>query len=176
MRTGGSLPHRTIGGHEQDESICLLKQGAWMHAFMPVPGVAGTGQWGTQGRLVAGPAPLGSDPHPHGQQARGSGPQVGRLDRVKSLLPPLGVLGMSDESGEPRVQLGATWGGCSFWNSALFWPSSSALGLDSGLGAGQELFRKGCPQRFCPSHPHPTSQPDPFCCLLPLSAPRADLR
>lgn len=104
--------HTGQSGLEQDEGICLLKQlpqGAWIHAFMPVPGVAGMGKGGTQGRLVAGPAPVGSDPHPHGQQAKASGPWVGRL-RVTSLLPALGILGVRDENGESKVKLGATWG------------------------------------------------------------------
>lgn len=48
-----------------------------MHAFMPVPRLAGMGLGGIWGRLVVGLARLGSDPHPHGQQAKASGPWVG---------------------------------------------------------------------------------------------------
>lgn len=142
MRAGESLPHRVIGEHEHDEGIYLLKQlpqGAWIHAFMPFPGVAGTGHGGTQGRLVAGPAPLRSDPT-HLMDSRQR--QVG--------------LGCEDPASSPG-EMGSPWcswelpGECSLWNSALFW-HSSALGQDSGLGAGQELLGKGCPQRLCPSH------------------------
>lgn len=74
---------------------------------------------------------------------------------MKSLLPALGVLRVSDGSGEPGVQLGATWGlprPSLPWDSASCWPCSD-LGLDSGLGANQELLGKGCLQRFCPSYP-----------------------
>lgn len=74
---------------------------------------------------------------------------------MKSLLPDLGLLGVSDGSGELRVQLGAI-GGLSRpsppWDSASFWPCS-ALGLDSGLGASQELLGERCRHPLSPSHP-----------------------
>ncbi|KAF6125318.1 hypothetical protein HJG60_009826 [Phyllostomus discolor] len=93
-------------------------------------GWQGWGWGGIQGRLVVGLGPLGSDPHPHGQQAKASGPQV--FGRLKSLLPILGVLGVSDENGEPRMQLRATWGLLilEFWTP------------------GQELLGKGYSQKL----------------------------
>lgn len=83
MRAGESLPHRVTGGHEY-KGIYLLKQlpqGAWIHAFMPFPGVSGTGHGGTQGRLVAGQTP---PPQPSWTAGKGKWASA-----MRTLLPPL---------------------------------------------------------------------------------------
>lgn len=67
MKDLESLPHRTIRGLEQDDNIRLLKrlpQRAWIHAFVPVPRVAGMGLGGIQGRLVGRAGSLRVRPPP----------------------------------------------------------------------------------------------------------------
>lgn len=153
-------------------SVCLLKQlphGVWLRAFMPVPRVAGMGE------RSSGWASSLRTPYPCIQQAKASGLGWGDLE-VKSLLPALGVQGVSDGSGEPRVQLGATSGlsrPSPPQDSASFWPCS-ALGL--GWRPARSCREKGV-REVLPSHPRP---PPPsqtlFAALRPLPAPGMDLR
>lgn len=62
---------------------------------------------------------------------------------------------MSDWSGEPRVELGATCRGFPGPTHPGVLPRSGPevpSGLEGfGLGASQELLGRGCPERLCPS-------------------------
>lgn len=142
MRAGESLPHRESGNMSTTRaSTHTAAPGAWIHAFMPFPGVAGAGHGGTQGRLVAGLAPLRSDPTPLMDSRQR---QVGLVCEDPASSP--------DEMGSPWC----SWelpGECSLWNSALFWPSS-ALGLDSGRGLARSCLEKGVPKGSVPSTSH----------------------
>lgn len=136
MRAGESLPHRESGNMSTTwASIFSHSCPGSLDTCFPAISWGGRGRaWGNPGKASGWAGSLKVRPHPPRTAGKGKWALA-----VRTLLPPL-----------MRWELP---GECSLWNSALFWPSS-ALGLDSGRGAGQELLGKGCPQGSVPSTSH----------------------